>query len=85
MIFVRKGQQPLKCCYYLDSLGGVGEVYGIHAVVCHSRLQELCTVPESEPVPMGQTGDFWHQKAFIYSVSGLNVNLFSVTFLHLTS
>lgn len=49
-------------CYYLDSLGGVGEAYDVYAVVCHSGLQDLRTVPVSEQVPTGHTGDFWHKR-----------------------
>lgn len=51
--------------YYLDSLGGVGEVYDVYTVVCHSGLQDLRTVTESEQVPTRHAGDFWHKKVFI--------------------
>lgn len=71
--FVRKGQQSSKRCDYLDSLGGVGEAYGIHAIVRHSGLQELRTVPESEQVPTGHTGDFWHHKALQWGVNTFSI------------
>lgn len=49
-----------RACYYLDSLGGVGEADDVDTVVCDSGLQDLRTVPESEQVPAGHAGDFWH-------------------------
>lgn len=61
MVFAGKGQEPLEGCYYLDSLGGVGEADDVDTVVCDSGLQDLCTVPESEQVPTGHAGDFWHK------------------------